>query len=84
MKCNVNFLLESEEKDLYKELLDRENFDFGKKNISVSLNDLDRGIGANVDASSVVEMKIGVNAFMKSVEVIEKVLNLEKENEPNY
>lgn len=79
MKCHVNFFLEVESPQFYKNLLAEEDFDFNNKDVGISILEKENGLEAKVEASSVLEMKIGVNALVKSIEVIDKTLRIEEE-----
>ena len=59
--------------DFYKDLLGEEDFDFGKKDITVELSTKEGNLlEIVVKASSIHELKIGLSSVMKSIEVITK------------
>ena len=63
------------ENDLYYSLLKEEDFDFKTKDITIDVIRTE-GIDVNVVCGSVLELKIATNALIKSLEVIEKSLNV--------
>lgn len=63
--------------DFYYDLLLEEDFEFKTKNISIDIEKVNNSeIKVSILTKSVIDMKIAVNAFMKSVEVIDKTLNV--------
>ena len=77
MKFSNSFHLDFEKNNsIYFKLLKEEDFDFKTKEINIEINENKDGIHANIDASSVMELKIGNSAFIKSLEIITKTLNV--------
>jgi hypothetical protein len=65
-----------EQTKTYFKLLEEEDFDFKTKDINFYFNlDSDK-INVKIDAKSILELKIGTTALIKTLEVIEKTLNL--------
>lgn len=63
--------------DLYYKLLLEEDFDFKTKDISIDIEKVGvHEIKVSIFAKSFIDLKIAVTAFMKSVEIIEKTLNI--------
>jgi len=72
-----SFLLNFKEKNnLFFKLLQEEDYDFRNKDIKISLENNTNQINATIHASSILELKIGVSAFIKSLEIIDKTLNI--------
>lgn len=59
---------------IYFTLLKEEDFDFKTKNISVDIEKKDTIIEILIKANSLLEIKIGTTAIIKSLEIIEKVI----------
>ena len=57
-------------------LLSEEDFDFKTKDIKINLNLVNKKIEAGVFANNVIDLKIGNSAFIKSLEIINKTLNV--------
>lgn len=78
MKLTSIFFLNFEKQsDLYYNLLLEEDFEFKTKDISIDIEKVNKTeLKVSILAKSVIDMKIAVNAFMKSLEVIEKTLNI--------
>jgi hypothetical protein len=78
MKYHSSFSLELLDKlSLYKSLLEEEDFDFKTKDIEVSIEEHSKEIlGIEISCNSFIELKIGTNAVLKSLEVIEKTLEI--------
>ena len=60
----------------YFKLLLEEDFDFKTKKINFEILNNSNSIDVNVIASSVLDLKIGTTALIKSLEIIEKTLNV--------
>ena len=59
--------------NLYFNLLSNEDFDFKTKNINIIIKKLDSGIiHIFFESNSVIDLKIAVNAIIKSIEIINK------------
>lgn len=59
--------------EFYYKLLKEEDFDFKTKNININLI-LNKQLECILSVESVLDLKIGVNALIKSLEVIGKTL----------
>ena len=61
----------------YFDLLSEEDFDFRTKQIDINLKKIeDNFLEIKVLASSILDLKIGMNAVIKSLEVIDKSLKI--------
>ena len=60
----------------YYSLLIEEDFNFKNKNILVSIDKLERGFKIQIVTTNLLNLKIASNAVMKSLEIIEKTLNI--------
>lgn len=79
MKFISTFSLEFESNitlDIYFNLLIEEDFDFKSKNIRVNFEKQDSFIKVFVSGDSILDLKIATNALIKTLEVIEKTLNI--------
>ena len=78
MNTTSIFFLDFDSKsDLYYSLLLEEDFDFKTKDIKIDIERVNKKeVKVSIFTKSVIDMKIAVNAFMKSVEVIDKTLNV--------
>ena len=78
MNITSNFSLET--KDLtekYYSLLSEEDFDFKTKNISIDVKKASAAsLKININCDSVMDLKIGSNALIKSLEIIDKTLKV--------
>lgn len=78
MKLASNLKLNFGKKnEMFYSLLKEEDFDFKTKEILVKIEKLDEEIFVNLECSSVLDLKIATNALIKSLEIIEKTLNIE-------
>ena len=59
----------------YFELLKEEDFDFKTKDIKVNIELKDQ-LELELETSSILDMKIGMTAIIKSLEVIDKTLEI--------
>ena len=59
----------------YYELLKEEDFDFKTKDIKVNI-ELKDHLELELETSSILDMKIGMTAIIKSLEVIDKTLEI--------
>lgn len=72
-----SFLLDfNKNNSLYFKLLQEEDYDFKTKDIKIKLDNTNEGISAVIYANSVLELKIGTSAFIKSLEIITKTLEV--------
>jgi len=79
MKFSSTFNLEfssNEVQEIYFKLLIEENFDFKSKNIGINFNNNNSFIEVLMSGNSVLDLKIATNALIKTLEVIEKTLNI--------
>ena len=77
MNCNVNFSLDAGKLNIiYFKLLSEEDFDFKTKDINFKISNSSSGVGVSIIANSVLDLKIGTTALIKSLEVIEKTLKI--------
>ena len=78
MKFKSFFNLElGKNTNLYYDLLIEEDFDFKTKNIQIQIQkENDSILNLNVLSDSIIDLKIGVNAVIKSLEIISKTLNV--------
>lgn len=78
MKLNSVFFLNFDDAtEMYYKLLLEEDFDFKTKDIKIDVEKISKSeVKVSIFAKSVIDMKIAVSAFMKSVEVIDKTLNV--------
>jgi len=66
-----------ESNNLYFDLLNNEDFDFKTKNININIIRTNSGsIHIFFESSSIIDLKIAVNAVIKSLEIITKTLNI--------
>ena len=59
----------------YYKLLTEEDFDFKNKDIKLSIN-LTNSLDVELDVGSVLDLKIATSALIKSLEIIDKTLNI--------
>lgn len=77
MEFSSNFSFNfGENTNLYYKLLKEEDFDFKAKDIILNIRQNSDLIKVTLDCKTVLDFKIGVNALIKSLEVIDKTLNL--------
>jgi len=79
MKFSSTFNLEfdsNEVQEIYFKLLIEENFDLKSKNIGINFNNNNSFIEVLMSGNSVLDLKIATNALIKTLEVIEKTLNI--------
>lgn len=62
----------------YAELLREEDFDFKTKKIEVEILEEEFCVVVKVKANSLLELKVGTSAVMKSLEIISKTLEVEQ------
>lgn len=65
-----------EHSDLYYSLLQEEDFDFRNKEVFVKVDKEDSNVLVTLETGSILELKIGMTAVMKSLEVIDKTLQV--------
>lgn len=65
-----------EHSDLYYSLLQEEDFDFRNKQVFVKVDKEDSNVLVTLETGSILEFKIGMTAIMKSLEVIDKTLQV--------
>lgn len=76
MSIKTNILLDfKENNDLYYSLLKEEDYDFKTKNIKIDVSKSDV-VSVNVVCDSILDFKIATNSLVKSLEVIDKTINL--------
>ncbi|MCA9496757.1 MAG: hypothetical protein KC589_07445 [Nanoarchaeota archaeon] len=77
---NVNAVLNlnlENQRDNYFDLLSEEDFDFRTKDINIELEKFNSdSLKIEVLANSILDLKIGMNAIIKSLEVIDKSLKI--------
>jgi hypothetical protein len=61
--------------DFYYKLLIEEDFDFKTKKIVINITN-DKSLNVKVECNNVLDLKIATNALIKSVETIEKSINV--------
>lgn len=77
MRLNSKFSFDfGEQKNFFYKLLSEEDFDFKTKNITLEINLKDGLVLVNLFAESVLDLKIGSSALIKSLEIIDKTLNI--------
>lgn len=77
MKYSIHYSLSlGENLQTFYSLLKEEDFDFKTKNIVVSISKDDKSLCIKVSCDSLIELKIGTTAVQKSLDIIEKTLNL--------
>lgn len=77
MKLESKFSLDFKEKsDIYYRLLLEEDFDFKTKNINIKIELKENLVLVFIYTSSILDLKIGTSALIKSLEIIEKTLNI--------
>ena len=62
--------------ELYFKLLSEEDYDFKTKKIEFDIQKNDDSIIVNILAGSILDLKIADSAFIRSLEVIDKTLNV--------
>ena len=65
-----------ENNDIYFSLLSQEDFDFKTKKIKIDVSKENNSVAVSIDAHSFLDLKIGINALMKSLEAIDKTLKV--------
>jgi hypothetical protein len=76
MNVKTNLILDTKDSDLFYSLLSEEDFDFKTKDILISISREKDLILANIECSSILDLKIATNALVKSLEVINKSLEV--------
>ena len=77
MKLSTRYNLDlGNQKHLYAQLLQEEDFDFKTKDVKVTILEEDSSLIIDVEANSLLELKIGTSAVMKSLEIISKTLEI--------
>lgn len=78
MSYNSVFDLDlGEETELYYKLLSEEDFDFRTKDIKIKINKVSsKSLKITIESNSLIELKIGVSALIKSLEIIDKTLKV--------
>lgn len=76
MNYNASFKLEIKDIDTYHKLLLEEDFDFKTKDINININKNSSILEVGVESNSLVDLKIANSAIIKSLEIIEKTLNV--------
>lgn len=61
--------------DFYYKLLVEEDFDFKTKNIVIDIAN-EKSLNVTIGCNNVLDLKIATNALIKSVETIEKSINV--------
>lgn len=80
MNLISNFSFDFGDKNnIYYKLLSEEDFDFKSKDINIKVIKKDL-LEVKVVCHSVLDLKIASNALIKSLEVIDKTLNLQNES----
>lgn len=75
MRFNSSFQLDvGDLSEMFFTLLQEEDFNFKTKNIDVSISKLENLIEIVVSSTSVLDLKIGTTAVIKSLEIIDKVI----------
>ena len=76
MKCVSSFSFDFEDlNESFYKLLKEEDFNFKTKNIGMKVS-LGNTIEVKLEADSILDLKIGSNALIKSLEIIDKTLNI--------
>ncbi len=77
MNFKSTFILDfGKENNLYYELLKEEDFDFKTKDININIGKNNNNLEIDVVCNCVLDLKIGINALIKSLEIINKTLNV--------
>ena len=77
MKFETDFKLDFDNQtNLYFDLLKEEDYEFKTKDILIDIKKNLNTLDVNIKCNSVLDMKIGLNAFIKSLEIIEKTLKV--------
>ncbi len=78
MKLNSFFVLNFDlNTQIYYDLLIEEDYDFKTKNITFEIIKLDeKQLKVSIFANSIIDLKIANSAFIKSLEIITKSLNV--------
>jgi len=79
MKLVNNFILDFENLEVnkvYFDLLKEEDFIFKTKDIFVNINFRENKIFLEIVAGSILDLKIGNSAVIKSLEIIDKTLEI--------
>ena len=77
MKFNSNYSFDfGSNNKLYLDLLSEEDFDFKTKDINIEVSENNNKVEVSLICDSVLDLKIGTNALIKSLEVITKTLEV--------
>lgn len=76
MMFSSTFLVEKKNISTFASLLLEEDFDFSPRDCRISIIENSNRLEIKIDANSFIDFKIAINAFMKSVEIIEKTLEI--------
>lgn len=77
MNLKTNFSLDLEDKcELFYRLLTEEDYDFKTKNIKVEILKEDNKVLINLESMSILDLKIATSAVIKSLEIIDKTINV--------
>ena len=77
MRLNSNYFFEfGDQNSTYYKLLCAEDFDFKTKDIVINIKLEDSRVLVNIDVSCILDLKIATTALIKSLEIIDKTLNI--------
>jgi len=77
MKINADISLDMVQlNDFYLSLLKEEDYDFKTKDIRVDINKCEKGVKVTLGCDNILDLKIGMNALIKSLETIDKTLKV--------
>lgn len=76
MIITTSFDLDLNHVDLFYNLLKEEDFDFKNKNIKFIITKSDNKVIVDINCSNILELKIASSALIKSLEIINKTLEI--------
>ncbi len=76
MNVKTNLILDTIHSDLFYSLLSQEDFDFKTKEISIIISKDGDKVLADIKCSSILDLKIATTAIVKSLEIINKSLEI--------
>jgi len=77
MKLKSSYFFDFGDKnEIYFNLLNDEDFNFKSKNLIIKINLVDKKIKIDILTNSILNFKIASSALIKSLEIINKTLNI--------
>ena len=75
LKTNFNLDFEKNT-DVFYRLLKEEDFSFSNRSINIEVKKVGKNVDLNLEADSILNLKIGLNSIMNSLEIIDKTIKI--------